>query len=121
MNTAESIFSNFVIEYLGQIETEFENTSACLSGAQMGSNHEKNWRSKISWHDPNAFGQLLLEIKDRILKTVDIMHFLGVLKRPKTSYSVTSYYCEYVMTSEIRVFYSRMSNTYVNWSEIRAF
>ena len=25
----------------------FENTLACLSGAQMGSNHEKNWRSKI--------------------------------------------------------------------------
>ena len=33
MNTAESIFLNFVIEYLGEIETEFENTSACLSGA----------------------------------------------------------------------------------------
>ena len=41
-----------MIEYLGKIETEFENTSACLSGAQMGSNHEKNWRSKISWHTP---------------------------------------------------------------------
>ena len=41
MHTAESIFSNFVIEYLGEIETEFENTLACLSGAQMGSNHEK--------------------------------------------------------------------------------
>ena len=42
LHTAESIFSNFVIEYLGEIETEFENTLACLSGAQMGSNHEKN-------------------------------------------------------------------------------
>ena len=41
MHTAESIFSNFVIEYLGEIETEFENTLACLSGAQMGSNHAK--------------------------------------------------------------------------------
>ena len=50
MHTAESLFSNFVIEYLGEIEIEFENTLACLSGAQMGSNHEKNWRSKISWH-----------------------------------------------------------------------
>ena len=30
MHTAESIFSNFVIEYLGAIETEFKNTSACL-------------------------------------------------------------------------------------------
>ena len=43
---------NFVIEYLNKIETEFENTLACLSGAQMGSNHEKNWRSKILWHTP---------------------------------------------------------------------
>ena len=33
---------NFVIEYLGEIETDFENTLACLSGAQMGLNHEKN-------------------------------------------------------------------------------
>ena len=31
-----------MIEYLGEIETEFENTLGCLSGAQMGSNHEKN-------------------------------------------------------------------------------
>ena len=48
----KSIFSNFVIEYLGEIETEFENILACLSGAQMVSNHEKNWRSKISCHTP---------------------------------------------------------------------
>ena len=41
MHTAELNFSNFVIEYLGKIKTEFENTLACLSGAQMGSNHEK--------------------------------------------------------------------------------
>ena len=41
MHTAESNFSNFVIEYLGEIETEFKNTLACLSGSQMGSNHEK--------------------------------------------------------------------------------
>ena len=40
MHTAESI-SNFVIEYLGEIETELENALACLSGAQMGSNYEK--------------------------------------------------------------------------------
>ena len=37
-----SNFSNFVIEYLGEIETEFENTLPCLSGAQMGSNHGNN-------------------------------------------------------------------------------
>ena len=42
MHTAESNFSNFVIEYLGEIETEFENTLAYLSGAQMSSNREKN-------------------------------------------------------------------------------
>ena len=41
MHTAESNFSNFVIEYLGEIETEFKNTLACLSVSQMGSNHEK--------------------------------------------------------------------------------
>ena len=35
------IFSNFVIEYFGEIEKEFENTLACLSGAQIGSKHEK--------------------------------------------------------------------------------
>ena len=31
-----------MIEYLGEIESEFENTLACLSRAQMGLNHEKN-------------------------------------------------------------------------------
>ena len=33
MHTAESNFSNFVIEYLGEIETEFENILAWSSGA----------------------------------------------------------------------------------------
>ena len=41
MHTIESNFSNFVIKYLGEIETELENTLACLSGAQMGLNHKK--------------------------------------------------------------------------------
>ena len=45
-----SNFSNFVIEYLGEIETEFENTLPCLSGAQMGSNHEKNGSQKFPEH-----------------------------------------------------------------------
>ena len=44
MHTAESNFLNFVIEYFCEIETEFEKTLACLSGAQMGSNHEQKWR-----------------------------------------------------------------------------
>ena len=33
MHTAESNFSNYVIEFLGEIETAFENTLACLSEA----------------------------------------------------------------------------------------
>ena len=33
---------NFVIEYLDEIKTEFENTVACLSVAQMGSNYENH-------------------------------------------------------------------------------
>ena len=32
---------HFVNEYLGEMETEFENTLGCLSGAQRGSNYEK--------------------------------------------------------------------------------
>ena len=32
---------HFVIKYLGEIEPDFENILACLSGAQMGLNHEK--------------------------------------------------------------------------------
>ena len=35
-----------------KIKTEYKITLACLSGAQMGLNQEKNWRSKISWHTP---------------------------------------------------------------------
>ena len=33
MHNAEPNFLNLVIEYLGEIETEFENILACLSGA----------------------------------------------------------------------------------------
>ncbi len=35
MHTEVSKFSNFVIEYLGEIETKFENTFFFLSGAWM--------------------------------------------------------------------------------------
>ena len=38
MPTAELINK---FEYLGVIKTELKNTFACLSEAQMGSNHEK--------------------------------------------------------------------------------
>ena len=64
MSTVESNFSNFVIEYLGEIETEFKNILACLSGAQMGSNHEKNWRLKILWHTPFKKRQKLMHFWD---------------------------------------------------------
>ena len=30
-----------MIEYLGEIEIELENSLACLSGAQMGSNYRR--------------------------------------------------------------------------------
>ena len=46
MHTTESKLLNFMIEYLGEIETEFENTLASLSLAKMGSHHEKNWGQK---------------------------------------------------------------------------
>ena len=41
LQCAAHLGDNFVIKYLDEIEKEFENTSACLSGSQMGSNHEK--------------------------------------------------------------------------------
>ena len=37
-----TLWTDITPPYLGEIKTEFENTLACLSGAQMGSNHEKN-------------------------------------------------------------------------------
>ena len=36
MHTVESEFYNFMIEQLTEIQTELENTSACLLGAWMG-------------------------------------------------------------------------------------
>ena len=50
MHIAESNFSNFVIEYLGEIETEFENTLACLSGAWKSLNHEKREVKNLVTH-----------------------------------------------------------------------
>ena len=46
MHTVESKFFNFLIAYLGEIETEFKHIIACLLWAQMGSNHEKKLRQK---------------------------------------------------------------------------
>ena len=43
-------FSNFVMKYLGKIETEFKKTLACLSGTQMGSNHEKKEVKNLMTH-----------------------------------------------------------------------
>ena len=45
-----------MIEYLAEIETEFENTLAFISGAQMGSNCENDFRSKLSLHTPFKVG-----------------------------------------------------------------
>ena len=41
MHTVKLNFSNFVIKYLGEIKTEFENTLPCLSGAHIGLTHEE--------------------------------------------------------------------------------
>ena len=43
MHTVESKFSNFVIEYLGELEPEFDNTLAC-AGAPDGF---ESWKLKI--------------------------------------------------------------------------
>ena len=50
MHTTKSNFWNFVIEYFGEIKKEFENTLACLSGAQMGSNHAKKEVENLVTH-----------------------------------------------------------------------
>ena len=52
MHTMESNLSNFAIQYLVEIKTEFENTLSYLSGAQIGSNHEKNGGQKA--HDTDT-------------------------------------------------------------------
>ena len=71
MHTSETNFSIFVIEYLGEIETEFENTIACLSGAQMGSNHEKrDFRTS-----------------ERVIYRTVILHFKGILDPSYTEHS----------------------------------
>ena len=48
---------SFVIEYLDEIETEFENTLVCLSGAQMSSNYEEK---KISDTLPLGYSKIPL-------------------------------------------------------------
>ena len=53
-NISENGTPYFVIEYLGEIETEFENTLGCLSGAQIGSNHEKS-RDTLFYDDYGEF------------------------------------------------------------------
>ncbi len=47
-------FTNYYlrIQYLRKFETEFENILGCESGADIGSIHEKNQRSKISCYFP---------------------------------------------------------------------
>jgi hypothetical protein len=43
---------NLEVEYLGEIEVIFEMALGNDSGNQVGSIHEKNQRSKISWDYP---------------------------------------------------------------------
>ena len=50
MHTMKSNFLSFVIEYFSEIKKEFENTLACLSGAQMGSNHAKKEVENLVTH-----------------------------------------------------------------------
>ena len=44
MHTAESEFSNVIIEYFGEIETKFEDILDCLSGGLDG--FECGWKSR---------------------------------------------------------------------------
>ena len=52
MRTVEFAFSNFMIEYLDEIETKFENILACLSG---GPNGFESWKNRgRKYHDKLA-------------------------------------------------------------------
>ncbi len=50
---------NLKVEYLGEIKVIFEIALGNESGNQVGSIHEKNQRSKISWDYPFKFAFLL--------------------------------------------------------------
>ena len=65
-HTTESNFSNFVIKYLGEIDTEFENTLPCLSGAQMGLNHGKKIEVKnlVKWNEIGQKQQALTKVAE---------------------------------------------------------
>ena len=60
-------------EYLGKIETEFENILACLSGAQMGWYHEKTGRRKS--RDTLPLNYLIAYLKGVCLKILDLQFF----------------------------------------------
>ncbi len=49
---SDSADKKYFFEYLREIETEFENSLRCESGAHMGSINEKNLRPKISCYCP---------------------------------------------------------------------
>ena len=84
-----------MIKYLDEIETEFENILVCLSGAQMGLNHEKV-EVRISWHiqfkryiiSPNSGTKFWLKLKiykRHIVKKVHLIwtpETLGILLSP---------------------------------------
>ena len=58
-----TVESQFRTEYLGEIETEFENILVCFSGTHRWVQIMKKWQSKISWHSP--FMRPFLFNKDR--------------------------------------------------------
>ena len=60
-----------MIEYLSKIETEFENTLICLSGARLGFNHEKNGCRKFRDTLPLIFFLSSFCVLPEVSKTYD--------------------------------------------------
>ena len=85
-----------MIEYLGKLETDFENTLACLSGAQMGSNHKNNGVRKS--RDPlplktkkrRQFAESLHSFRTDLSKEHKYCNFLSILKQIACSSKLTS-------------------------------
>ena len=87
LGTPWSEFSNFLIEYIGKIKTEFENTLACLSGALMSSNRGKNRGRKFR-------GTLVLKKRTKNLfvesKNIFVLSFKKSVPREK---NIKKYFC----------------------------
>ena len=72
MRIAELNFWNFLIKYIGEIETKFGNTSACLSGPHMGLNHLKMEDENLMTHSFKAFGYDCLAVLHQSVVLVSI-------------------------------------------------